>query len=108
MNTTQALTEIEEANDTHADNPEEFDADAESYERVLAEVEEIGGPDLVEGLTERIVQDITAANERPGPTAARQHAVDLCERNGIAIPDGSGLSDQDATGSDAGIGGDSL
>ncbi|MEA1931727.1 hypothetical protein [Halohasta litorea] len=106
MNTTQALTEIEAANDTHADDPEGFDADKQSYNRVLTEAEEIGGSELVDALTERIVQDIRAANERPGPTAVRQHAVDLCERKEIDIPEGSELSGQDATGSDAELGND--
>jgi len=108
MDPETALARIRQANDSHADDPESFDVDKESYERVLSEADDIGGPELVDALTGRIVQDITAATERPGPTAIRQHAVDLCERNGITIPEGSELADDEPTGSDAGIGEDSL
>ena len=106
MNTETALREIKQANETHADDPESFEVDRESYERILDEIEDIGGPSLVEALTERITQDIRAANERPAPDAVRRHAVDICERNEVGIPDSSELSGQDATGSDAELGGD--
>jgi len=108
MDPQAALREIKQANDRHADDPETFEVDKESYERVLREADDIGGPQLVEALTGRIVQDIQVATERPGPTAVRQHAVDLCERNGITIPEHSELADDEPTGSDAGIGEDSL
>ena len=108
MDPQTALREIKQANDRHADDPGSFDVDKESYKRVLREADDVGGPELVEALTERIIQDITAATERPGPTAVRQHAVDLCERKGITIPEHSELADDEPTGSDAGIGGDSL
>jgi len=108
MDPETALSRIKEANNNHADDPATFDVDKESYERVLREAVDVGGPELVEALTGRIVQDIQAATERPGPTAVRQHAVDLCERNGITIPEHSELADDEPTGSDAGIGEDSL
>lgn len=108
MDPETALARIRQANDSHADDPETFAVDKESYERVLSEADDIGGPELVAALTDRIVQDIQAATERPGPTAVRQHAVDLCERKEITIPEHSELADDEPTGSDAGIGGDSL
>jgi len=108
MDPQTALARIRQANDSHADDPDSFDVDKESYERVLNEVDDVGGPELVEALAGRIVQDIQVATERPGPTAVRQHAVDLCERNGIAIRKHSELADDEPTGSDAGIGGNSL
>ena len=108
MDPETALRAIKQANDRHADDPETFEVDRATYERVLSEAEEIGGPALVEALAERVIQDIRAASDRPGPTAIKQHAVDLCERREITIPDHSELADDDPTGSDAGIGGDSL
>ena len=108
MDPKTALARIRRANDSHADDPDTFDVDKESYERVLGEADTVGGRELVEALTDRIVQDIQAATERPGPTAVRQHAVDLCERKGITIPEHSELADDEPTGSDAGIGEDSL
>jgi len=108
MDPQTALREIKRANDRHADDPETFDVDKATYERVFSEADEIGGPELVEALAERVIQDIRAAAERPGSTAIKQHAVDLCERREITIPDGSELADAEPTGSDAGIGGDSL
>jgi len=108
MDPERALSRIRQANDRHADDPDTFEVDKESYERVLSEADDVGGPELLEALTERIIQDITAATERPGPTAVRQHAVDLCERKDIAIPEHSELADDEPTGSDAGIGEDSL
>jgi len=108
MDPQTALREIKQTNDNYADDPETFEVDKESYKRVLREADDVGGPQLVDALTGRLVQDIHAASERPGPTAVRQHAVDLCERKGIEIPEGSELADDEPTGSDAGIGEDSL
>ena len=108
MDPETALREIKRANDRHADDPETFAVDRATYERVLSEAEHIGGSELVEALAQRVIQDIRAASERPGSTAIKQHAVDLCERREITIPDHSELADDEPTGSDAGIGGDSL
>jgi len=108
MDPETALREIKRANDRHANDPETFAVDKATYERVLSEAEGIGGPELVEALAERVIQDIRAASDRPGPTAIKQHAVDLCERRKITIPEGSEIADAEPTGSDAGIGEDSL
>jgi len=101
MSTETALREIEQANEKHAEDPESFAVDRESYQRTFDEVAAIGGSEELEALTERVIQDITVANERPAPEAVRRHAVDIFERHGVAIPDDSALSPSDSMGTDA-------
>jgi len=101
MDAETALRKIEQANDDHAEDAESFETDRPSYKRTFAEVAEVGSSEEIEALTERVVQDITAANERPAPEAVRRHAVDVFERHGVAIPEESALSPADSTGTDA-------
>lgn len=106
MDPETALQEITRANNHHADEPDGFDVDRESYNRTLNEVADIGETEQLSALTERIVQDITVTGERPRPQDVRQHAVDIFERHGVAIPDSSTLSPEDSTGTDPELGGD--
>lgn len=106
MDTETAIQEIEQANESKADDPESFEVDKAGYKRILNVMAAVGGQKEVDALTERVVQDITAANERPSPEAVRRHAVDICERHAVDIPESSELSRLDATGSDTELGGD--
>jgi len=108
MDAETALKEIEQATQQHADDPESFAADRASYRRTFDEVAQIGETEQVEALTDRVVQDITVANERPAPEGVRRHAVDIFERHAVEIPDSSTLSPEDSAGTDAEIGGDPI
>jgi hypothetical protein len=108
MDAETALKKIERANEQHADDPESFDVDRPSYRRTFDEVQAIGTTEQLDALTDRVVQDITAANQRPQPEGVRRHAVDIFERHGVEIPDSSTLSPEDSAGTDAEIGGDPL
>ena len=106
MDAETALKKIEQANQQHADDPESFDADRASYRRTFDEVAQIGETEQVEALTDRVVQDISVANERPKPEGVRRHAVDIFERHQVEIPDESTLSPADSSGTDGELGAD--
>lgn len=104
MDVETALETVERANSQHAENPERFEADRPSYKRTFDEVHAIGTTEQLEALTDRVVQDITAANQRPEPEDVRRHAVDIFERHQVEIPKGSSLSPADSTGTDGELG----
>lgn len=98
MDSETALREIEQANDQHANDPEAFAAERASYKRTFDEVADIGTTEQLEALLDRVLQDITVANECPQPKGLRRHAVDIFERQNVEIPDGSTLSPEDSAG----------